>query len=626
MGILHVRLARMLLSDDVAVGTEQGEGGEAAPPPLGLPRAVLRAFAPLGRALHEGAEPEDVLRIAAAEMAALVGVPRCLVHLRDEHADTFRGVVAHGAQEQRVRHLVSGLDADALTQEILRTGASVAVENARTDPRTVRSAMDAWDVHSVLGLPILDRGRVLGLFFLDVPGAQHRFDVAARDRAEAFAELTSVAFVQAQTAAQARGEQRHARAQAAALSRTLAVDDRLWGAVLDGFGERQVAQVLADLTGRSWAVYAPTCERIAAAAPGGGEHDPVVVPDLAAIGVFADPGVAAALRAVGDGRPVILGPFRELGLHRRLMFAGAGKGEGRRFVVAVEHDRRFGAADSLIAHRAATVFATQALERDRAVSFSRPARAAELAELLRGNVDASTLPRYLTALDLPADARTMVCVLSAAPRVVDPERVEAAMRAALAPDCSPIVTAVPAGTAVLLEVPSETDGVLVRLRTACRRLAGDDPLRVGVSAPVTGLEACPQAHDDAVDVLACIDTLAPTAAPGATVLAASELGCSRTLLAGVSPAGARRFVQRTLGTLLKPAAEPLLLTLAQLAANAWSIRAAAEALDVHENTIRYRVGRIEEVSGLAIRTDALAQMEARMALLVLDAQRRVAAV
>lgn len=605
----------MPLLDDVARRTSSR--------PAAHGRVVLRAFGPLAKALHDGADPEDVLRLASAEMAALVGVPRCLVYLRNDRADTFRGVVAHGAQEQRVRCLVSGLAADGLTQEILHTRAAVIVENALSDPRTVRSTMRVWDVHSVLGLPILDRGRILGLFFLDVPGKPHHFDDEARERAEAFAELTSVAFVQAQMSAEARAGQRRAHSQASTLTRILAVDDRLWNAVLDGSGERQLAQVLADLTARSWAVYTSDLERVAAAAPGSGEHDAPPVPDLAGLGVLTHPGVTAVLDDA-DGRAATVGPLRELGPHRRLLCAASGRGQGRRLVVAVEHNRRFGAVDSMVARRAATVFATQALERDRTVSFSHRARAAELTALLRGDFDAATISRFHTALDLPVDARTMVCVLAGPPGVVDPERVEVALRGALA-ECSPIVTTVPAGTVALLEAPVETEGFLARIGAVCRELAGEEQLHAGISGAADGLEACPQAYEDALDVLACIAALGGGTGKGATVLAAEDLGCARTLLASAGRDSAERFVRRTLGALLEPSCRHLLVTLTQMADHAWNIRAVAEALGKHENTIRYRIGRIEEVSGLAIRTDARAQMEARMALLVMDVQRRVGA-
>jgi DNA-binding PucR family transcriptional regulator len=47
------------------------------------------------------------------------------------------------------------------------------------------------------------------------------------------------------------------------------------------------------------------------------------------------------------------------------------------------------------------------------------------------------------------------------------------------------------------------------------------------------------------------------------------------------------------------------------------VRAAARALGVHENTVRYRLGRVAEVTGLDVRNfDAL--LTARLALGILD--------
>lgn len=585
--------------------------------PRTLRPAVLRAFGPLARALHDHAEPEEILRRASLELAALVGVPRCLAFLREEDRDTFRGVAAHGAAEEHVRHLVSGLAADGLSRQIVDTRSPVTIDNARIDPRTVRSAMRSWDVVSVLGLPMLDRGRVIGLFFLDDPGTGHDFDAEARARAEAFTELASIAFVEARIAAATRGEGRVARAQVAALSQALSVEDRLSAALLDGASDRQMAQVLANATGRSWAVYAGH-DRLTSAVPDASGTSGQV-PDLAALGVLENPAFTVAATDQ-DPRGSTVGPFREAGLHRRLMVAAAGTGDRRRVVVAVENDRRFAAADRLSARRAAMVFATLAGNRVRAVDPDRErARAAALAEVLAGDAG----PEARQMLDLPANARTLVCLVAGPVDVIDPAKLRAVFRAELPPDTGPLVTTVPSGSAILLEAPPDPSALVERLRAILRTVAADRQVRVGISATVHGLDRCADAHDDAVEVLACVEALGAGAHAGAVVLAASDLGGVRSLLAAAEPSGAERFVVRTLGALLEPANEHFLITLTHLADHAWNIRAAADALDVHENTIRYRVRRIEEVSGLAVRSDAVAQMEARMALLVLAARRRM---
>ena len=56
-----------------------------------------------------------------------------------------------------------------------------------------------------------------------------------------------------------------------------------------------------------------------------------------------------------------------------------------------------------------------------------------------------------------------------------------------------------------------------------------------------------------------------------------------------------------------------------------SIRRCAVRLGVHENTIRYRLARIEELTGMPVTHDPDAQLRARLSMLVLMLQGRVPA-
>jgi DNA-binding PucR family transcriptional regulator len=110
------------------------------------------------------------------------------------------------------------------------------------------------------------------------------------------------------------------------------------------------------------------------------------------------------------------------------------------------------------------------------------------------------------------------------------------------------------------------------------------------------------------------------------VLSADDLGAGRLLLATSNPAEVERFAEDTLGPLLDgtDSNADLLATLDVFFENGRSIRRAATALDVHENTIRYRLGRIEDALGLPVATGADAQLTAQLALLVLRLQGRIA--
>jgi len=121
-------------------------------------------------------------------------------------------------------------------------------------------------------------------------------------------------------------------------------------------------------------------------------------------------------------------------------------------------------------------------------------------------------------------------------------------------------------------------------------------------------------------VLACLERFGS----GRRVLSADDLGAGRLLLATSNPAEVERFAEDTLGPLLDGGDTDLLKTLDVFFENGRSIRRAATALDVHENTIRYRLGRIEDALGLSVATGADAQLTAQLALLVLRLQGRIA--
>ena len=84
------------------------------------------------------------------------------------------------------------------------------------------------------------------------------------------------------------------------------------------------------------------------------------------------------------------------------------------------------------------------------------------------------------------------------------------------------------------------------------------------------------------------------------------------------------FAEETVGELVREHSKAdLLTTLCSFFENMGSIRGSAAALDVHENTIRYRLSRIEELTGLAVMHDPDAQLRARLSLLVLLLQGRL---
>ena len=103
------------------------------------------------------------------------------------------------------------------------------------------------------------------------------------------------------------------------------------------------------------------------------------------------------------------------------------------------------------------------------------------------------------------------------------------------------------------------------------------------------------------------------------MLTADELGAGRLLLNMVQRDEADRFTMNTLGPLLAGAnrsLDDLLVTVRVFFENGRSVRNSARYLSVHENTIRYRLGRVLDLTGLDIATDSDARLTVQVALLI----------
>jgi Purine catabolism regulatory protein-like family/PucR C-terminal helix-turn-helix domain/GGDEF-like domain len=170
------------------------------------------------------------------------------------------------------------------------------------------------------------------------------------------------------------------------------------------------------------------------------------------------------------------------------------------------------------------------------------------------------------------------------------------------PETAPAATAPGAGG-------SAAHVVAARLRDAQALLESDRSrirLAVGVSAPAAGVAALVSALHEAESArrLAAmrIGTVAPSGpAPAAvSVVTSDEVASHELLLASVSGSVLRSFRQRLLGPLQaydeRHHAE-LLPTLRQFLACSGSWNACAASMYVHVNTVRYRIRRIEEITG-----------------------------
>ncbi|MGH3257835.1 MAG: PucR family transcriptional regulator [Streptosporangiaceae bacterium] len=151
--------------------------------------------------------------------------------------------------------------------------------------------------------------------------------------------------------------------------------------------------------------------------------------------------------------------------------------------------------------------------------------------------------------------------------------------------------------------PSVTHAFAARLRAAQQVLECDRSrirVSVGVSAPAEGVAALAGALHEAQSARRLAVIRAGTGAGAVSVVTSDEVASHELLLASVPGSVLRSFRDRLLGPLLaydeRHRAE-LLPTLREFLACSGSWHACAAAMYVHVNTVRYRIRRIEELTG-----------------------------
>jgi GAF domain-containing protein len=596
-------------------------------------RHALRAFADVTAALGEVLDLDALLHLIAKSICELVDVRRCSVYLRDDKTGLFHGRVGHADHDidAGVKRLVAGTDADGFTREIVASKAPVVVVDALADPRPIRSTMKSWGVRSMLGVPMVLRGEVIGVVYLDNEEQPHTFGPDAREFASMFADLAAVAIAQAKMTTELRTTVGTVERQNELLRRATAVDDRLARLALQGGNLGEIAQAVADLSGKPCSIHDAGCGRLAGAAPSWFEEQ--VRPRLLDRRPSQHPSVREALAALDGASSTVIGPLPAAGLTRRHLVAPVTMRDDQwGYLVILESGTRFGPLDSHIASRAATNIALELAAERRAVEAEWDARASLASELIRGNRDGASLQRRAHYLGVDLDATRVLALITSDGTGTGALPAASEISTALAEaadDGTVIATGVAEGVVAILELPagSPTLQGIAEVREAVREaltaLGGVGGMCAALSSRCAELDDYVPAYTEARQVMACLENFAPEG--GTRVVSADDLGPGRLFLASASRVDADRFAHDALGSLLTGEEDmcTLLGTLQTFFDCSRSLRRSATVLGVHENTIRYRLGRIERLTGLAVASKAEDQLTAQMTLLILSLEGRL---
>jgi sugar diacid utilization regulator len=598
---------------------------------------VLDAFSEVIEAIDAEAALDDVLHLVAKKICLLVSCSRCGVYMRHPETGLHRGQVIEPAEpgaDERIRRLICGTVADRLTQEILATKQPVLVRNAADDPRTVRSIMKLWGVKTILGVPMIVRDQVEGILFLDNQESPHSFTEQQQVVASTFAHLAGVAIQQAKRATLLRSNLQTVARQNELLRHSTAIEEKLTRLVLEGGTLADIAAAASDLTGKPCAIHDGDFRCLAVGTTRGGNAPSMSVLDAEHRRI---PEVRQALINLQPNRPVVVGPAPAAGLmHRFLVTPLVLHGKTWGYFVVREFGSRFSALDAATSRRAATAIAIELSVERRASASDQHAREGLVRDLVNGLEDQAALVRRAETLGFSMATPHVVCLLAAGEGTapLTTEEVERAWTE-VGRSGDLWTSSVPHhAIALVLEIDDsvprpvalkEAKETVERLRAG---LASRRPVLAALSSACLEPPDYSAAYQETTQVLACLSSLRGASDQARSLLAADDLGAGRLMLTMVGGEEADRFTRNTLGPLLEGGSrtvEELLETVHVFLDGGRSVRNSAKKLGVHENTIRYRLSRVLELTGLDVATDSGAQLTVQVALLILKIQGRLPA-
>lgn len=591
---------------------------------------VLVAFKEVAREATNVRSPDSLdtlLRLTGRRICELIGVHRCSVYLQVEDG-LFHGRVGYCVSEAidaRIKPLVSGMAGDLFTQQIVATKAPVLITDARHDARTIQRTMRRWGVHDMLGVPLVISEEVIGIIYVDDLEAEHVYSEQDIRVAQTFASLAALAIRQASLLSEVNQRALVIDEQHRVLAHAESAHERLTSAVLSGLDLAGVVRLLVDLLGKPVFVFNERPDLMA----GASRERAVVSANLvgAALG-SGEAGLATAIRRTDPAATsVVLPPAPALGCpHRRLVCPMVVEGRVAGYVVVLELGGRFSPLDTRIGQHGATVVTLQLFTELRQDAARQQSRQEFLGDLLHGGRDPQAVVRrgQVLGVDLTTphvlvrvrDSGGVATETGAARRAWLSIGVAAALGL---PDV--IATGVPGASVLLVALPAgeELAGArAVKMAVAAvlaRKLPADPPSAV-ISVVCRELREYPKAYLEARRVMEMLDRIGRYG----HVELAGELGVSRLIAASVPSAQAVQFAREVLAPILAHDAGSggeLMPTLRTFLTEGGQIRGTARQLGVHENTVRYRLARIKEIS--IVDPDRLDSMlDLRFCLQILD--------
>jgi len=397
------------------------------------------------------------------------------------------------------------------------------------------------------------------------------------------------------------------------LSRRYAVEVRLAGAAASGGGISGLVQAAAELTSNPIWLIDPRRRIVARSAHARGSD-------------FRPPDLDLLLGRIGPVDLASREPLRvpaepALDITRRHLLMPVGRDDCLfAWLVVAEVSGRIGRDDAVLASRAAFHLAGEYVVQRRVASASWNARSALARQLVRGSTREDDLTEAAEYLGVRAEADRVIVFVADPPgaEARDEERLSELVARELGVEV--LGARGREGTILLVEAPDRAAPVsfVHRVKGVMRRLMaglGEPDAIVGVSG-VTRPGALQRSYRETREVVLCVDRFARSSE---RVIAVDDLGPARLFVANSDVGAVRRYVHDVLGALLgeAPGLADLLRTLQCFFDTGRSVRESAGRLGIHENTVRLRLAKVHDLTGLDVASDANHQLSVQTALLVL---------
>ncbi len=387
-------------------------------------------------------------------------------------------------------------------------------------------------------------------------------------------------------------------AQYAVLQRSIAAQERLQSIVLSERGLDAIAQAIANLVGATALVFDGRGELLASHAFRRALPEGVLDAITTDLHERARRGDARGfVPAAGD----LAAQALALPVSAQAS-ASAPSGLPQAWLVAVKDDGGLEEFHRLVLHQAVTAIALELLRRRVADTTERRLAGDVLAEVVAGEVPGPELARRLEPFGL--GGRVSAIVLVADGRR-ERERCEAALAGALRDEAVSALVAVAGGAAVAL-MPGFLDPELFelaeRVHARVTKALGSEP-RTGVGRAVASIEARRAYHEArcALEARALgAEAQVAAGAPHGAVATYRDLGSFQLLLSLQDSDALRLFCESLLGPIEQGEGHyggELMRSLEAFIEANGQWEAAARKLFCHRHTLRYRIRKVEELTG-----------------------------